>query len=258
MVMDDGTVETVRIPCGDPPLPPHPSRPRPSPRASPSPRPKGEFTVKTTGLKIVKSSDGFWRGCADPLLYLIYARVIPGVRGSTIARSLGRIDYGENKCSGRYLHGSGGFTRDRVPTNRVSVSGYVLIGIEEDDAGTGKVNAKIAQQVRSLSAFLQKLESTNISPLEARIAMSIPSLIDSRLELPVIGKQSGGFLSLGHDFVGYSALIMIGGSGFSGQPAVCSRAEIPICALNNMRKGVVVGGKVDDNLWRADVVVDAA
>lgn len=253
MTMPDGTVKTVRIPCPtEPPLPSF--RPRPSP----PPRPAGHFTLKTNSLQVIKSSDGFLRGCADPLIYVLYARVIPGLRGSTIGRKLARIDYGEGRCSGRFISKVGGITSDIVPTDRVSLSAYVVIGIEEDNAGTSTVNKKMDEQLRKLKDLLRKLETEEISPLLARIALDIPSLIDSKFEIPKIKKPSDGFLNLGHDFVGFNALLLVGGSGYSGQPVVCNRADFPICVNRDLGKGIVVGGKVDKNVWRANVQVDAA
>lgn len=148
--------------------------------------------------------------------------------------------------------------RDRVPTDRVSVAAYVVIGIEEDNAGTSQVNSQIAKQLSTIANLLRKLEGTNISPLEARIALGIPSLIDNRLDIPDIKKPSDGFLGIGHDFVGFNALLSVGGSGYvGGQPTVCNRADFPICVKRDLYKGIVVGGKVDKNVWRADIHVDA-
>lgn len=252
MTMPDGTIQTVRVPC--PPIPSLPSLP---PRPSPRPRPRGTFTVKTKSLKVIKSDDGFLRGCADPLIYVLYGRVIPGVVGSTIGRKLPRVDYGEGKCSGRFIRKVGAVTTDFVRTDKVSLAVYVVVGIEEDNFGTSTVNDKLNGQLKKVTDLLRKLEATPITPSLARLGLDFPSFLESRFEIPEIKKPSSGLFSVGHDFVGFNALILVGGSGYSGQPSVCSRAEFPICATKDLFKGIVVGGKFDDNIWRADVEVDA-
>lgn len=252
-VMPDGSVQTIRIPC--PPLPSFPSLP---PRPSPRPRPKGSFTVKTNALKVIKSDDGFLRGCADPLIYVLYARVIPGVIGSTVGRKLSSIDYGEGKCSGRFVRKVGGIMSDFVRTDKVSLAVYVVIGVEEDNFGTSTVNKKIDEQLKKLTDLLRTLESKEISAFQARLGLIFPAHLESRFEIPKIKKPSSGLFSIGHDFVGFNALLLVGGSGYVGQPTVCNREEFPICVNRDLFKGVVVGGKFDDNIWRADVQVDAA
>lgn len=258
--MPDGTTQIIRIPC--PPVIPiptiFPTRPPVTIRPPTFPlTPFGRLTLRTNALKVIKSDDGFLRGCADPLLYILYVRVIPGVRGSTTGRVLPRIDFGEGRCSGKHIRKVGGVTFDAVPTDRVSISAYVVVGIEEDNFGTSKVNEKVSDELSKLMNLVRKLESENISPAAARFALVIPSLIDSKLEIPEIMKPSGGFFNLGHDFVGFNALILVNGSGFVGQPSICSRIEFPICAGGNILTGLEVGGKVDKNVWRADVQVAA-
>lgn len=260
MVTPEGSTHTIRIPCNIPPPIPTkpPTRPPTTVRPPTSPpTPSGRSTFQTNALKVIKSDDGFLRGCADPLLYVLYARVVPGVRGSTLGRVLPRIDFGSGRCSGNYIRKTGAVTTDIVPTDRVSISAYVVIGIEKDNFGTSTVNRKVSEELDKLKDLVRKLESEDISPVLARIALAIPRLIDSKLEIPEIKKPSDGFLNLGHDFVGFNGLVVVSGSGFDGQPSVCSRDEFPICAAGTIFKGLVVGGKVDKNVWRADVKISS-
>lgn len=216
---------------------------------------RSRFSFRTNTLRVIKAADGsMGRECPDPVLFPVYIRSIPGVRGSTVVRALPAINYGSERCAGRFIRRIGGRTSDNVPARRLSLSGYGVVAVERDSALTIPFQILTAIAVRGIrNMVVNRVErgrfSSNLSVIISRITRAINSVNTNRRPFsdPV-----------GNDLVGINALILVHGLRSGRQPPACFRQSFPICVGGRtLTKGLTVGGRRNANVWRAGISVTA-
>lgn len=214
------------------------------------------INFRISGLKVIRSSDSFpGRGCAEPVLFVVYARSTPGVRGSTVVRLAQIIDYGSERCSGAFIRKVGGRASVRVPARRLSFSAYGVLAVERNSLLLFGFQAIVRRGINRLRReIIKRVESKRFSRDLPRIISTITRQISSvnKINRPL----TVPFLF--NKLVGVNALVLVHGLRFRKQPSSCFRRNFPICAGDrSISKGLVVGGRVNPNVWRAEVRVRA-
>lgn len=211
------------------------------------------FSFRISGLKVIRSFDSSpWSRCADPLLFVVYGRSTPGVRGSTFVGFAPLVDFGTDRCSGTFIRKVGGLASVTVPTGRLSFSAYGVVAVERNSFFTFPVQLVIAIAVGQLrSAIIKRVERRRFPLNLSSIISTITRQINSEVK-KYRNPFDNRFIS--DDPVGVNGIIFVHGPRFRKQPSACSRRRFPTCVGGrSISKRIVVGGGLNRNVWQAEI-----